>query len=175
MVRRGIVLIGLPGAGKTSIGRYLSKVLNLPFTDTDDILSVRRGISITEWFAKFGEDDFRSAELELIRELAAEPRAGIIATGGGTPCIEGASHSLRQLGMVVFLDASVEIILQRIQDLSQRPLLQTISSPEQILQDLYKKRFLCYRNTAHHILEIKTSEPLNVVSEKLISLLSAAL
>lgn len=119
---RNIVLIGLPGSGKTTLGTKAARVLNLDFLDLDCEIERQAGLSIPEIFSRLGEDQFRAMETEVVyKSVSATGR--LIATGGGV--ILGAQNvsALKQEGYVIFLDRSVEKIMESFADDGSRPLL----------------------------------------------------
>jgi len=97
-----IVLIGMPGSGKTSLGRRLAAILNKKFTDTDDIIAERAGMSIPDIFEKFGEAHFRELEAGVVRDVGKE-KGLVIATGGGAALKEQNRDALRQNGRVYYV------------------------------------------------------------------------
>lgn len=170
MAMKPIILIGLPGCGKTSTALSLSTFSGLPVLDTDVLLSTRRGIPISDWFRLNGEEDFRKAELDLLIELSASRKNQIISTGGGMPCISGASSVLRAMGEVYFLNTPPLLILQRIQHDTSRPLLAFPERQDVLLNELHQKRIKDYIQTAHHIIEIHEHETPQNIAEKILTL-----
>jgi len=148
MTGRGqsIVLIGFMGAGKSSTGMALAQKTGLPRFDTDEIVSARFGLSVPEIFAAFGEEGFRDAETEALRQFSPEISA-IIVTGGGIVLRPGNVQLLRALGVVVNLEASEETLFRRISRRAGRPLLQT-EHPRATLTELLRVREPLYRAAA---------------------------
>ena len=120
---KSIVLIGMMGAGKSSVGRCLQQRTKLTLLDTDDIVAAKFGISIPEIFSKYGEQAFRESETQALRELAPAKQA-IIVTGGGIVLREQNANFLRQLGIVVWLQGNKETLFERASRVGTRPLLQ---------------------------------------------------
>jgi len=118
-----IFLVGMMGAGKTSLGKTLAKQSGLPFLDTDAYIKVQTGQSIPEIFSTKGEVAFRKLEEECFHSLT--PNAQWIATGGGFPCFNDLMVKMKQLGTVVYLKMTPEELNKRIQSVANRPLLQT--------------------------------------------------
>lgn len=118
-----IFLVGMMGAGKTSLGKTLAKQSGLPFLDTDAYIKVQTGQSIPEIFSTKGEVAFRKMEEECFHSLT--PNAQWIATGGGFPCFNDLMVKMKQLGTVVYLKMTPEELNKRIQRVANRPLLQT--------------------------------------------------
>jgi shikimate kinase len=148
MTGRGesIVLIGFMGAGKSSAGRALARRTGLPRFDTDEIVSTRFGLPVTEIFAQFGEEQFRDAETEAIRQFSNATPA-IIVTGGGIVLRPENVEILRELGSVISLEADEETLFHRISRRTTRPLLQT-ENPRTTLTELLRKREPLYRSAA---------------------------
>lgn len=148
MTGRGqsIVLIGFMGAGKSSIGIALARKTGLSCFDTDEIVSKRFGSPVAEIFARFGEEDFRDAETEVLRQLAG-PEPAIIVTGGGIVLRHENVKMLRALGQVVSLEADAETLFRRISRRATRPLLQT-ENPRATLVELLRVRDPLYRAAA---------------------------
>ncbi|MEN3368291.1 MAG: shikimate kinase [Verrucomicrobiota bacterium] len=148
MTGRGqsIVLIGFMGAGKSSTGRALGQKTGLPRFDTDEMVSTRFGLPVTEVFARFGEEKFREAETEALRQLA-DKGASVIVTGGGIVLRPENVRMLRELGTVVSLEADEETLFQRISRRATRPLLQT-ENPRATMAELWRIREPLYREAA---------------------------
>lgn len=119
-----IVLIGMMGAGKTMVGRELARRMEWPLYETDVSLEARFGISIADFFAAHGEEEFRDAETAALREMPS--RRAIVATGGGIVLRPENVKMLRQLGRVAYLEADEATLLQRLSlgNDATRPLLQ---------------------------------------------------
>ena len=148
MIGRGqsIVLIGFMGAGKSSAGKLLARKTGLPLFDTDEIVSTRFGLPVTEIFVQFGEEEFRNAETEALRQLSSDAPA-IVVTGGGIVLRPENVKKLRELGRVVSLEADEETLFRRISRRATRPLLQT-ENPRATLVELLKVRDPLYRRAA---------------------------
>ncbi|TAE86040.1 MAG: shikimate kinase [Verrucomicrobia bacterium] len=150
---RNIVLIGLMGCGKSTIGRKLQTLLGYPLVDTDQLIEEKLGCSIAEVFAQRGEPYFREVESAVLHELSAPgtPRR-IIATGGGIVCRRRNRQLLASLGFVVWLQAPVDVILQRTARNRDRPLLETDDRRGRI-EKLMAERAPLYREIADLSLE----------------------
>ncbi len=143
---KSIVLIGFMGAGKSSTGKALARITGLPHFDTDEIVSKRFGLSVTEIFAQLGEEEFRDAETEALR-LLSEATPAIIVTGGGIVLRPENVKMLRELGKVVSLEADEETLFRRISRRATRPLLQT-ENPRATLAELLRVRAPLYHAAA---------------------------
>jgi shikimate kinase len=155
MKKRGdaIVLIGFMGAGKSSVGRTLARMTGLLRFDTDEIVADRFGLSISEIFAVHGEEKFREAETDALRELSGKGQA-IIVTGGGIILRPENIGLLRELGTIFYLSADEETLFARISRRTTRPLLQT-ANPRATFKELLAARRPLYGNAAD--VEVDTS------------------
>jgi shikimate kinase len=142
-----IFLVGMMGAGKTSVGRALSRRLGRPFYDSDQVIEERTGVKIPVIFEIEGEAGFRARECAVIEELTSLPDI-VLATGGGAVLNERNRMHLRARGTVVYLRASVRDLLNRTRHDRNRPLLQT-ADPKARLTELFEARDPLYRETAH--------------------------
>lgn len=146
-----IFLVGLMGAGKTTVGRALAKKLNKRFIDSDHEIEARTGASIPLIFEIEGEAGFRQRELEVIGDLTAEQDI-VLATGGGAILQPQNRHYLKTRGTVIYLRASVSSILQRTAHDKNRPLLQT-ADPRQRIEQLAREREPYYLEVADFIVD----------------------
>ncbi len=151
------------GAGKSTIGRLLSKELRLPFKDSDKEIEQRTGADIPWIFDVEGEQGFREREQAVIADLSAG-EALVLATGGGAVLREANRHNLRDGGRVVYLHASVDQQIERTARDRNRPLLQR-ADPAQVLRELMAIRDPLYREIADIIIESDERPPRMVVQE----------
>jgi shikimate kinase len=138
---RSVALVGMPAAGKSTVGRRLALRLGLPFFDTDEMVENREGVSIAEIFERRGEAHFREVEHAVIREVTGQP--GVVATGGGVVEREENMQVLREWGWIVALVADPKVLTHRAQTGDQRPLLR--GSVSENLERLWKRREAKYR------------------------------
>jgi shikimate kinase len=146
-----IALVGMPGGGKTTVGRQLARRLNVPFVDSDAVIESRIGTSIREFFDAKGEDAFRDEEQQAIAKLTSEPPA-VIATGGGAVLREANRSALKSSCTVVYLRSTPEELFRRMRHDTQRPLLQ-VKDPLAKLRELHAQRHSLYEQTAHYVIE----------------------
>ena len=146
-----IFLVGLMGAGKTSVGRLLAKRLGKPFFDCDQEIERRTGVKIPVIFEIEGEAGFRSREAAMLRELTARNDI-VLATGGGAILREENRQALTQSGTVVYLRASLDDLWQRTRHDRSRPLLQT-PDPRAKLEELFALRDPLYRAVATIVID----------------------
>jgi shikimate kinase len=150
---RAISLVGMPGSGKSTVGRHVSRQLGLPFVDTDHLIEQRIGCSIREYFELQGEPAFRDVESQVVdaATVAAEPR--VIATGGGAVLREVNREWLRARSTVLYLRSTPEDLARRLRHDTHRPLLQGDSDALKRLRTLFVDRDPLYRRTAHFVIE----------------------
>jgi shikimate kinase len=136
--KRSVVLVGMMGAGKSSVGRRLGPRLAIPFVDADTEIEMAAGMSIPEIFASHGEPDFRAGEARVIaRLLDAGPQ--VLATGGGAFIHPGTRAAIAAKGISVWLKAELEVLIKRIKRRHDRPLLAT-ADPVATLRELLAAR-----------------------------------
>ena len=160
-----VFLVGPMGAGKSTIGRHLARVLGQRFVDADREIEARTGASISLIFDLEGEAGFRRRESAVIAELAASDGL-VVATGGGAVLDPANRAALRQRGTVVYLHAPLEVLVRRTHRDRDRPLLQT-EDPERVLSSLLAIRDPLYREIADIIIETDQRPPRMVVQEVL--------
>lgn len=156
-------LIGPMGAGKSTIGRQLSRSLGLEFIDSDREIEKRTGVDIPLIFDLEGEQGFRKREQEIISELSSRPSI-ILATGGGVIMAPSNRQQLASRGTVIYLKTSVDQQLKRTAHDRNRPLLQT-DNPRQKLEDLLKIRGPLYLQTADWVIETDGRRARDVVQQ----------
>lgn len=163
-----VVLIGPPGAGKTSIGKALSKELNLPFVDSDAEIEKLIGKKISEIFVEEGEESFRKIEVKVVKNLLSEFK-GVIALGGGAPINLDIQDLLSKANYpVIFVDVSIAQAANRIGFNKDRPLL--LINPRQQWLSLMSERRPIYEKIATSTVSSdnhKPSEVAKIISEKI--------
>lgn len=156
-----IYLVGMPGAGKTTIGRQLAKRLGRPFVDVDHEIEARTGVRIPLIFEYEGEAGFRARETQVLKELS-ESAAMVIATGGGAVLREENRSVMRATGMTIYLCVSPELLHERTRHDQNRPLLQ-VADPLAKLQSLFAERDPFYRELADMTVHGGTGHATSVV------------
>jgi len=142
-----IFLIGMPGSGKTTLGKRLAKEMLMSFVDLDKEIERREGKSVQQIFAENGEDYFRQVESKELIEWAGSDRNFVMATGGGTPCFCKGIEVINQSGLSIFLDVPLSTLLSRVGKKNNRPLLNAIDIEErkQKLSSLLANRSEIYK------------------------------
>ena len=148
-----VILTGFMGSGKSSLGVRLSYRLRLPLVDTDKWIEREQGRSITEIFARDGEEAFRRMETEALRTLCRQDTARIISTGGGLPMREENRQLLKKLGKVVYLRIRPETVCERLKGDTTRPLLAG-EHPEEKVASLLAVRGPLYEQGADVIVDV---------------------
>ena len=163
-----IALIGFMGAGKSAVGRELSRRIGWPRHDTDEMMREQFGISIPDIFARHGEPAFRDAETALLKKLR-RGIAGIVVTGGGIILRTENVQLPRGMGRIIWLDADEEVLWQRLSKHSTRPLLQT-PDPRARFAELLRERLPFYQSAADNRINT-TSNSIAQVTDEIITLI----
>jgi shikimate kinase len=148
-VDRTIALVGMMGAGKTTVGRRLARALALPFKDADEEIERAAGMSVSELFAAHGEESFRRGEAQVIERLLAGPPV-ILATGGGALTAEKTRALLHAKALTIWLKADAETLAKRATRRPTRPLLAN-GDPQATIERLLAARTPLYEEAAIHI------------------------
>ena len=157
---RAIVLVGMMGSGKSSVGRRLATRLGLPFVDADTEIETAAGMTIPEIFAQRGETDFRNGERRVISRILTTRSPLVLATGGGAFMNAETRARIADLGISIWLKAEPEVLMRRVRKRSNRPLLQT-ANPEETLRAM-----LCEREPVYALSDltlVSRDEPHEVV------------
>jgi shikimate kinase len=126
-----IFLIGFMGCGKSHWGRLLSEKLRVPFIDLDEKIEESKGKSVSEIFAREGEEHFRMLEKQILHQFVETHESFVMATGGGTPCFFNNIDYLKRNGVVIWLNASIDTLYARLEEeKDKRPLISNISGKE---------------------------------------------
>ena len=151
MISGNLFLVGLMGAGKTTVGKLLAKHLGKLFVDSDHEIERRTGVKVHLIFELEGEAGFRARETAVIDELTQQENI-VLATGGGAILYAENREALHNRGTVIYLRANVEDLWRRTRHDKNRPLLQT-ENPRARLQQLLNQRDPLYRETAHVVID----------------------
>lgn len=146
-----LALVGMPGCGKSTVGRHLARQLGLRFVDSDTEIEHRIGMPIRDFFAAQGEPAFRDVEADVIEQLTSQPGI-VLATGGGAVLRPSNRDALHSHMHVFYLRATPEDLHRRLRNDTQRPLLQ-VADPLRRLRELYRERDPLYRRAAHFVVE----------------------
>jgi shikimate kinase len=148
-----ISLVGMPGSGKSTVGRHVARHLGLPFFDSDHVIEQRIGCSIRAYFESHGEPAFRDVEAQVIADLIRPGPGAVVATGGGAVLRDANREALHAHSTVFYLRSTPEDLARRLRHDTHRPLLQGSSDPLKRLRTLYQERDPLYRRCAHYVIE----------------------
>jgi shikimate kinase len=166
--QRAVVLVGMMGSGKSSVGRRLGLRLGLPFIDADEEIETAANMSISEIFAQRGESEFRDGERRVISRILTTRAPLVLATGGGAFMNAETRERIAQLGISIWLKAEPEVLMRRVRKRSNRPLLQT-ADPEATLRRMLAEREPFY--ALADVTLVSRDDPHDVVVEDAISAL----
>lgn len=169
MTDKNIVLCGFMGSGKSTVGKYLSKLTGRAYIDMDIYIEQQQGMKVKNIFEQYGEDYFRYLEHEASVKLAQEKNL-IIAAGGGTLLFERNSMPLSSSGIIVLLDVALGTIKYRLRNDTKRPLLQRPDKFEAMTK-LYNERIPIYRQVAN--VTIKTRKSPRLVAQAVLTRIEA--
>jgi shikimate kinase len=168
MGRSNIFLVGMMGAGKTTVGRALAQRMRREFVDTDRVLVERTGVAVATVFEIEGEEGFRKREASVLAEVCARDDR-VVATGGGIVLAAENRRVMRECGTVVYLRARLESLWERTRHDSSRPLLAT-PNPKARLAELLLEREPLYRDAAHVIVDSGAQSAATLVNRILAAL-----
>jgi shikimate kinase len=141
---RKIFLVGLPGSGKSTLGKKLSSFLSLDFVDLDDEIIQSANKTIPEIFQDDGEQAFRDLERKTLEGFTDSKQSFVMATGGGTPCFFDSMTLMNTAGLTIYLEASIQTIIKRVQQSDERPLIKG-ADPTAKIRSLLEERESYYQ------------------------------
>jgi len=165
-IDRPLVLVGMMGVGKTTVGRKLASLLGMPFVDADEEIERAAQMSIPEIFATYDEAYFRSGERRVIARLVGQGRPGdrkVLATGGGAFVDPATRALILESTISIWLDSDIETLLDRVGRKGNRPLLKQ-GNPREILTRLLEERRSAYEQAAIHITSVNQPHQMTVIS-----------
>ncbi len=165
-----IILVGLPGCGKSTLGRRLSGRLQMPYIDLDKVIEEKEGISVPEIFGGKGEEYFRKLEAECLVQELDKQQGIILATGGGAPCFHGNMDVILAKGISIYLEVPFEELAKRLfaQGVEKRPLLEGIKEPAglvSLLEEKFAYRIPYYKKADLHFLNSSRSPVAELVEK----------
>ena len=166
---KNIILVGLMGSGKTTIGRGLSEKLSLDFFDSDHEIIDKTGVSIDHIFDVEGEKGFRARESDVIKKICVTPNV-VLATGGGAVILKENRELIKRADAVVYLSSSVDQILRRTAKSKTRPLLENSNNRRKTITDILETRDSLYKEVASLIINTN-GKKLNEVIDEIIAAL----
>ncbi len=165
--QRPVVLVGLMGAGKSTIGKKMASMLELPFFDLDTEIENVSRMSVTELFASYGEPEFRDLERRVMQRLL-EGGSMILATGGGAYMNEQTRENIASAGISVWLNAELDVLMERVLRRHDRPLLKN-DDPRAVMQKLMTERYPVYATADLSIMS--RDEKREVIAQEVITML----
>lgn len=164
-----IVLVGMMGSGKSSVGRKLASRLALPFTDSDHEIEHAAGCTISEFFARYGEAEFRAGERRVIARLLEKPMQ-VISVGGGAFVQDDTRDVIQERAVSVWLKVDPKVLAERVSRRNDRPLLQGYSDPLTAVQTILDQREPLYADA--HVMVPSGTQPIEETVERVIAALA---
>jgi len=164
---KNIILVGLMGSGKTTIGKQLSKSMKREFLDTDHAIEEKTGVDVSTIFELEGEEGFRSREHNFLGKLKGSQKL-VIATGGGIILSSENRDLLKEIGCVLYLRSNIKDLVSRLKDDKTRPLIQNVNLSQKI-NDLFNERDPLYSSVANYIIETKNKK-INDIKKEIMEL-----
>lgn len=160
---RKVFLVGMPGSGKSRMAKFISSVTDLSYKDLDDEIERTEGKSIKEIFKNHGETYFRNKETEILKNIIEKDKNLIIATGGGTPCFNHNIDLINKSGLSIFLNTSLDVIVERISRKKKRPLFKN-KDVEETVKKMFQERIKFYSKSRHHVTKNNRDKVLSIIN-----------
>ena len=160
---RKVFLVGMPGSGKSRMAKFISSVTDLSYKDLDDEIERTEGKSIKEIFKNHGETYFRNKETEILKNIIEKNKNLIIATGGGTPCFNHNIDLINKSGLSIFLNTSLDVIVERISRKNKRPLFKN-KDVEETVKKMFQERIKFYSKSGHHVTKNNRDKVLSIIN-----------
>ena len=160
---RKVFLVGMPGSGKSRMAKFISSVTDLSYKDLDDEIERTEGKSIKEIFKNHGETYFRNKETEILKNIIEKNKNLIIATGGGTPCFNHNIDLINKSGLSIFLNTSLDVIVERISRKNKRPLFKN-KDVEETVKKMFQERIKFYSKSKHHVTKNNRDKVLSIIN-----------
>ena len=160
---RKVFLVGMPGSGKSRMAKFISSVTDLSYKDLDDEIERTEGKSIKEIFKNHGETYFRNKETKILKNIIEKDKNLIIATGGGTPCFNHNINLINKSGLSIFLNTSLDVIVERISRKNKRPLFQN-KDVEETVKKMFQERIKFYSKSRHHVTKNNRDKVLSIIN-----------
>ena len=160
---RKVFLVGMPGSGKSRMAKFISSVTDLTYKDLDDEIERTEGKSIKEIFKNHGETYFRNKETKILKNIIEKDKNLIIATGGGTPCFNHNIDLINKNGLSIFLNTSLDVIVERISRKNKRPLFKN-KDVEETVKKMFQERIKFYSKSRHHVTKNNRDKILSIIN-----------
>ena len=158
-----IFIVGMPGSGKSTMARYLCSKTKFNYLDLDEEIEKKSQKSITEIFRDEGQDYFRSLETKLLKEIINKEKIFILSTGGGTPCFNKNMELMKKNGITIFLNTSIDTLIERVSRKNKRPLFNSKNIKETI-NNMFNERIKYYNQSRFSVKDNNREEALSIIN-----------
>ena len=158
-----IFILGMPGSGKSTMARYLCSKTKFNYLDLDEEIEKKSQKSITEIFRDEGQDYFRSLETKLLKEIINKEKIFILSTGGGTPCFNKNMELMKKNGITIFLNTSIDTLIERVSRKNKRPLFNSKNIKETI-NNMFNERIKYYNQSRFSVKDNDRKEALSIIN-----------
>tara|TARA_B100001029_G_C15008445_1_gene422622 strand:+ start:88 stop:582 length:495 start_codon:yes stop_codon:yes gene_type:complete len=156
-------LIGMPGSGKSTMAKYISSISDLNYKDLDDEIEKKEGRTINEIFQIENENYFRNKESQILNDIIVKENKFILATGGGTPCFNNNIRLINKSGISIFLNTSIDKIIERVKRKDKRPLFYKKNIKE-LVKNMYNNRIKFYSMSTYSVENNNREEVLSIIN-----------
>ena len=160
---RKFFLVGMPGSGKSRMAKFISSVTDFHYKDLDDEIERIEGKSIKEIFKNNSETYFRNKETEILKKIIEKDKNLIIATGGGTPCFNKNIDLINKSGLSIFLNTSLDVLVERISRKDKRPLFNN-KDVEETVKKMFEERIKFYSKSRYHVTKNNRDKVLSIIN-----------
>ena len=158
-----IFIVGMPGSGKSTMARYLCSKTKFNYLDLDEEIEKKSQKSVTEIFRDEGQEYFRSLETKLLKEIINKEKIFILSTGGGTPCFNKNMELMKKNGITIFLNTSIDTLIERVSRKNKRPLFNSTNVREKVSK-IFDERVKFYKRSKHTIINNNREKALSIIN-----------
>jgi len=158
-----IFIVGMPGSGKSTMARYLCSKTKFNYLDLDEEIEKKSQKSVTEIFRDEGQEYFRSLETKLLKEIINKEKIFILSTGGGTPCFNKNMELMKKNGITIFLNTSIDTLIERVSRKNKRPLFNSKNIKETI-NNMFNERIKYYNQSRFSVKDNDRKETLSIIN-----------
>ena len=158
-----IFIVGMPGSGKSTMARYLCSKTKFNYFDLDEEIEKKSQKSVTEIFSDEGQEYFRSLETKLLKEIINKEKIFILSTGGGTPCFNKNMELMKKNGITIFLNTSIDTLIERVSRKNKRPLFNSKNIKETI-NNMFNERIKYYNQSRFSVKDNDRKEALSIIN-----------
>ena len=158
-----IFIVGMPGSGKSTMARYLCSKTKFNYLDLDEEIEKKSQKSVTEIFRDEGQEYFRSLETKLLKEIINKEKIFILSTGGGTPCFNKNMELMKKNGITIFLNTSIDTLIERVSRKNKRPLFNSKNIKESI-NNMFNQRIKYYNQSRFSVKDNDRKEALSIIN-----------